>query len=68
MRYVDDLGNPIDVTGVAGAQEKISGLRGETYDVNTPDIENYTYERMYLTTPGDNIYSGILDPDAKEVT
>ena len=68
VRYVDDLGNPIDVTGVAGAQEKISGLRGETYDVNTPDIENYTYERMYLTTPGDNIYSGILDPDAKEVT
>ena len=68
IRYVDDRGNPIDVTGVAGTQEKISGLRGEVYEVNTPDIEHYTFERMYLTTPGDAVYSAVLNANTHEVT
>lgn len=67
VRYVDDRGNPIDITGVSGAQTLISGLRGETYAVNTPAMKDYTYEQMYLTTPEGAVFSGVLDANAQRV-
>lgn len=68
VRYVDDLGNPIDVSGVPGAVDLLSGLRGNTLAVPTPDMADYTYERMYITTPPEALESGTLNADQRTVT
>ena len=68
VRYVDDLGNPIDVSGVPGAVDLLSGLRGNTLAVPTPDMADYTYERMYITTPPEALESGTLNADHRTVT
>ena len=68
VRYVDDLGNPIDVSGVPGAVDLLSGLRGNTLVVPTPDMADYTYERMYITTPPEALESGTLNADQRTVT
>ena len=68
VQYVDDRGTPIDVSGVPGAVDQLSGLRGEVQRVPTPEMADYTYERMYITTPEGSLESGVLNPEQRTVT
>ena len=68
VQYVDDLGNLIDVSNVPGAVDKLSGLRGDILSVPTPSMTDYTYERMYITTPLEALESGSLNAEHRTVT
>ena len=63
VRYVDELGNPIDMLMPPGTVTKIEGLRGESFPVAVPHLDDYDFKDMSLTTPENEQQSGRLTYD-----
>ena len=68
IKYVDELGNPIDDLMPEGTPFTIGGYRGDVYDIVTPTLDDYVYESMSISTPIGATVSGNLNPTSKKVT